>query len=485
MAQPFACWSHRCVIDMDPLMRRDMCGLQDASPSMGQCQPRHLPLRALRLGPPQDGHSPLQSVSTSHQHSVYPLGAPCRAMLNHSKSVTLDSWSRENITAMKQMGNKASNAIWNPNEALHPTPTAFGAEERDSELEKYIRRKYEQGAFRADARSNAALSRAAPTSLNRAREADGRLASGSVTGLAGAKGENRRNPELNDIVWKKDEKRVDRDRDLPALPVSANGAAPRSRPIPTAAGSAPVAQPSSSQLIPNVNGTTLAQRPETLVDLNGGTSSTLPLQINVSSSYASPNAFNPFAQGPQLQQQHHQQQYTASSFHPQYSHTTPLPQNAFATGLQVPSPNPGYTLSTSAPSNGMYNSLSSFDPLHPASQQQQQHQQTHNYPHQPPQSYNTGPNHPGAMFQQQSFTTSYGQTGGMGMSNYSAPQQITSPGQPSMQFMQQAMAGTPNGQYGVTNGGGMVMNGYHSPNGQWNSMQQMGMANGYMAGGLR
>lgn len=42
---------------------------------------------------------------------------------------------------MKEMGNLKSNAIYNPNEMRNPPPTNMIEQERDSDLEKYIRGK--------------------------------------------------------------------------------------------------------------------------------------------------------------------------------------------------------------------------------------------------------------------------------------------------------------------------------------------------------
>ncbi|KAF9078536.1 hypothetical protein BDP27DRAFT_15384 [Rhodocollybia butyracea] len=63
------------------------------------------------------------------------------------KSLTMDSWTREQVERMKEMGNHNSNAIYNPNELRHPPPPMLTEDERDSELEKYIRAKYEYKKF--------------------------------------------------------------------------------------------------------------------------------------------------------------------------------------------------------------------------------------------------------------------------------------------------------------------------------------------------
>ncbi|KII91489.1 hypothetical protein PLICRDRAFT_51630 [Plicaturopsis crispa FD-325 SS-3] len=63
------------------------------------------------------------------------------------KSVTLDSWTKEQVESMRQNGNVKSNAFYNPNETRHPPPTNMMESERDSELELYIRAKYQYKKF--------------------------------------------------------------------------------------------------------------------------------------------------------------------------------------------------------------------------------------------------------------------------------------------------------------------------------------------------
>lgn len=43
---------------------------------------------------------------------------------------------------MKNIGNRKSNAYYNPDETKHPLPTNMEDSERNSELEKYIRGTY-------------------------------------------------------------------------------------------------------------------------------------------------------------------------------------------------------------------------------------------------------------------------------------------------------------------------------------------------------
>ncbi|KAI6014468.1 hypothetical protein PISMIDRAFT_36752, partial [Pisolithus microcarpus 441] len=63
------------------------------------------------------------------------------------KSLTFDEWSKEQVESMKQNGNVKSNQLYNPDEARHPPPADLMGTERDSELEKFIRAKYEYRRF--------------------------------------------------------------------------------------------------------------------------------------------------------------------------------------------------------------------------------------------------------------------------------------------------------------------------------------------------
>ncbi|KAJ7594359.1 hypothetical protein C8J56DRAFT_926548 [Mycena floridula] len=63
------------------------------------------------------------------------------------KSLTMDQWTKEQTEHMKKVGNRASNVFFNPNETRHPPPTNLMDAERDSELEQYIRAKYEYKRF--------------------------------------------------------------------------------------------------------------------------------------------------------------------------------------------------------------------------------------------------------------------------------------------------------------------------------------------------
>lgn len=63
------------------------------------------------------------------------------------KSLTMDTWTKEQVEFMKQNGNVKCNAYYNPNEARNPPPANMSEFERDSELEKFIRSKYEYRRF--------------------------------------------------------------------------------------------------------------------------------------------------------------------------------------------------------------------------------------------------------------------------------------------------------------------------------------------------
>ncbi|KAK0552728.1 Protein gts1 [Tilletia horrida] len=64
------------------------------------------------------------------------------------KSLTLDTWTREQVECMKASGgNTASNAKYNPDEMRNRPPNNIDQSERGSELEKYIRKKYELKKF--------------------------------------------------------------------------------------------------------------------------------------------------------------------------------------------------------------------------------------------------------------------------------------------------------------------------------------------------
>ncbi|CZR59854.1 related to GTS1-transcription factor of the Gcs1p/Glo3p/Sps18p family [Phialocephala subalpina] len=68
------------------------------------------------------------------------------------KSLSMDSWSNEQVENMKRVGNVASNRIYNPQNARPPIP--IDADEADSAMERFIRQKYQERAVTAQARNN-------------------------------------------------------------------------------------------------------------------------------------------------------------------------------------------------------------------------------------------------------------------------------------------------------------------------------------------
>ncbi|TVY33094.1 UBA domain-containing protein [Lachnellula occidentalis] len=68
------------------------------------------------------------------------------------KSLSMDSWSNEQVENMKKVGNMVSNRIYNPQNTRPPIP--FDADEADSAMERFIRQKYQDRAVKAPARHN-------------------------------------------------------------------------------------------------------------------------------------------------------------------------------------------------------------------------------------------------------------------------------------------------------------------------------------------
>lgn len=63
------------------------------------------------------------------------------------KSLTLDEWTKEQVERMREYGNIKSNLYFNPDEKRNRPPANVTDSERDSELEKFIRNKYEYRRF--------------------------------------------------------------------------------------------------------------------------------------------------------------------------------------------------------------------------------------------------------------------------------------------------------------------------------------------------
>lgn len=210
--------------------------------------------------------------------------------------------------SLKTIGNTTSNLKYNPNPTRFPPPTSSSADERDSEMEKYIRKKYELGAFKQGSSSGRGNGSAVlePTSLNRYKQAQGNghpkprihdlHQGGRDLGPWDRSQENSRNPELNDLVIRTERKKSQEERELPPLPISASstGARERPRPIPSSsttaipALSASAQPPQRSQTLPQQQ----QQQASSLVDFSElSSNSTLPLQtLAPPLSYLSPNS---------------------------------------------------------------------------------------------------------------------------------------------------------------------------------------------------
>ncbi|CAL3967437.1 unnamed protein product [Diplocarpon coronariae] len=69
------------------------------------------------------------------------------------KSLSMDSWTNEQVENMKRVGNVASNRMYNPQNTRPPIP--FDADEADSAMERFIRGKYiDQAAPKPTGRNN-------------------------------------------------------------------------------------------------------------------------------------------------------------------------------------------------------------------------------------------------------------------------------------------------------------------------------------------
>lgn len=343
--------------------------------------------------------------------------------------------------SLKTIGNIASNQIYNPDERRHPPPTSSVSSERDSEMEKYIRKKYELGAFKAGASaSGKALE---PTSMNRYRQhnqaqkqsdrAGDRDAAGpagrSKISMANASGardmgpwdrtqENRRNPELNDLVIKLEKKKAE-ERDLPPLPISASSTgAARERPKPTVS---PAPQSTGLGVPPQRVQPSQPQQPQ-LIDFNSlSSNSTLPLQQHLSPmSFTSPSGSLGSLGSPGNTTQGQGYGGYLSNSAPAFS---PNQQAAGTSYFQANSMNP-------SPSHSFQSSsYSQFNPF--LQQQQQQQQQQPNGSFQHAQGQQMSPN--GGMHHSNPFFTSPSADPNLSRS--------LSPGYTAQMAVQQAMAG--------------------------------------------
>ncbi|KAI5477960.1 hypothetical protein MNV49_005752 [Pseudohyphozyma bogoriensis] len=63
------------------------------------------------------------------------------------KSLTMDTWTREQVDHMRANGNLKSNYYFNPDDRLNPPPASVDEGEKEWQLERFIRDKYEYKAF--------------------------------------------------------------------------------------------------------------------------------------------------------------------------------------------------------------------------------------------------------------------------------------------------------------------------------------------------
>ncbi|KAJ6613634.1 hypothetical protein B0H10DRAFT_2165269 [Mycena sp. CBHHK59/15] len=279
------------------------------------------------------------------------------------KSITMDSWTREQTENMRQNGNIKSNQYYNPNESRHPPPPNLMDGERDSEMEQFVRSKYEYKSFidrSAVVAAKLGPSRSA-TSLARTQT----IASSSNGNVATAAA------------------------NAPAAPPARSGtmvleapkAAPsRSMSQPLPAASRPQAAPPQPQPQPQP-----AQQPaggvwNDLISLQApASSSSLPLQFQPSQNYAQQPPMNGFQQ-PQMANPTGMGMGMGMGGMPagSYQQAQFVPGNSYTPQMQQQQQQqPQFTPSFSSPSYGgaapLYNPQP--QPFAPQQQQQQQQQQ--------------------------------------------------------------------------------------------------------------
>ncbi|KAL7007555.1 Protein gts1 [Cystobasidiomycetes sp. EMM_F5] len=67
--------------------------------------------------------------------------------ISRVKSISLDTWDKDQVETVKQMGNVKSNALYNPDPAAHPPPLNMDDDGRNSAMMLYIQSKYRDKAF--------------------------------------------------------------------------------------------------------------------------------------------------------------------------------------------------------------------------------------------------------------------------------------------------------------------------------------------------
>jgi stromal membrane-associated protein len=182
---------------------------------------------------------------------------------------------------MKEMGNIKSNAIYNPDPKRHPPPATV-SDERDSEIQKFIRRKYELGAFKAGAGRD--LASASVNSRTQAMQSRGLAPPSSTTPPPDT---NRALPSLpagpsrrparsnsNAPVWTS----LGPSNTGSSSSSSSNSLAPPVTPAALPPRSASHSSPNQAPALLKPNSQPPQQR-DLLVDVNNSSSSTRPLQL--------------------------------------------------------------------------------------------------------------------------------------------------------------------------------------------------------------
>ncbi|KAG6840559.1 hypothetical protein C0991_005835 [Blastosporella zonata] len=235
-----------------------------------------------------------------------------------SKSITMDTWTKEQVESMKSIGNIKSNAIYNPNEVRNPPPPNLMDAERDSELEQYIRSKYQFKRFLHKSAFVASKLGPSRTILLANGGSSSRDPSTPIPSAVSSPPVSTSSPQIP----------ARRQFTLSTAPPSL--AAPPAR---TATAPTPISQyPRQPQAQPQTNGTPSTSRGgvwEDLVSLQGPSStSSLPLQfqaplqtpLNVHGYQTSmASGINPF-----------QQQHIASNPYSQQSYSTSFQNPSFA-----------------------------------------------------------------------------------------------------------------------------------------------------------
>ncbi|KAG6919135.1 hypothetical protein DXG01_008942 [Tephrocybe rancida] len=265
-------------------------------------------------------------------------------------SITMDTWTKEQVEPMKSIGNVKSNAIYNPNEVRNPPPPNLMDGERDSELEQYIRSKYQFKRFLN--KSALVSSKLSPSRPSIPAPSTGRLPSSgsfqtSSTPLASAVS----NPSVSTIPPQ-----------VPSQRRSTLATAPPPRTVPQPL---PTSQdPRQRQTPSQTNGTS---NPSS----NGVWDDLVSLQAPSSSS-SLPLQFQALSQAPLTPQGYQTSMATGvNPFQQQHLASNPYSQSIYPSGLQSSSFAPGPQFSSLNSSQPTYFSAQQQPPMSaPASQTQ-------------------------------------------------------------------------------------------------------------------